>query len=43
MPVRGLIRTRFWFGLKIGAINVKRFIAAVLLSEKEGEKVVQVA
>jgi len=28
MPVRGLVRTKLWFGLKIAAINVKRMIAA---------------
>jgi hypothetical protein len=26
MPVRGLLRSKMWFGFKIGAINVKRFI-----------------
>lgn len=25
MPVRGLIRTRFWFGCKIGALNFQKF------------------
>ena len=28
MPVRGLLRSKMWFGFKIGAINVKRVIAA---------------
>jgi len=27
MPVRGLVRSKMWFGFKIGAINVKRMIA----------------
>jgi hypothetical protein len=27
MPVRGLARSKMWFGFKIGAINVKRVIA----------------
>jgi hypothetical protein len=31
MPVRGLLRTKMWFGFKIGAINIKRVIAATLL------------
>jgi len=30
MPVRGLLRSKMWFGFKIGAINAKRFIAAGL-------------
>ena len=30
MPVRGLLRSKLWFGFKIGAINVKRVIAAAL-------------
>ena len=30
MPVRGLLRSKMWFGFKIGAINVKRVIAAAL-------------
>jgi hypothetical protein len=30
MPVRGLVRSKMWFGFKIGAINVKRVIAAIL-------------
>ena len=30
MPVRGLLRSKMWFGFKIGAINVKRVIAATL-------------
>jgi len=29
MPVRGLLRSKLWFGFKIGAINVKRVIAAI--------------
>ena len=28
MPVRGLVRSKMWFGFKIGAINAKRVIAA---------------
>ena len=32
MPVRGLIRTKMWFGCKIAAINIKRVIAATLNS-----------
>jgi hypothetical protein len=31
MPVRGLLRSKLWFGFKIGAINVKRVIAANLI------------
>jgi hypothetical protein len=34
MPVRGLVRSKMWFGFKIGAINAKRFIAYVFESEK---------
>jgi hypothetical protein len=30
MPVRGLVRSKMWLGFKIGAINVKRVIAATL-------------
>jgi hypothetical protein len=30
MPVRGLVRSKLWFGLKIGAINIKRVIVASL-------------
>ena len=30
MPVRGLVRSKMWMGFKIGAINVKRVIAATL-------------
>jgi hypothetical protein len=26
MPVRGLLRSKMWFGFKIGAINIKRYI-----------------
>lgn len=32
MPVRGLVRSRMWFGFKVGAINAKRFIASALTS-----------
>ena len=32
MPVRGLLRSKLWIGLKIGAINVKRVVAAALNS-----------
>ena len=28
IPVRGLVRSKMWFGFKIGAINVKRVIVA---------------
>ena len=31
MPVRGLVRSKMWFGFKIGAINAKRFIAFSLI------------
>jgi len=34
IPVRGLLRTKVWIGFKIGAINVKRVIAATLESRK---------
>ena len=30
MPVRGLLRLKMWMGFKIGAINIKRVIAATL-------------
>jgi hypothetical protein len=30
MPVRGLLRSKMWMGFKIGAINIKRVIAAAL-------------
>ena len=30
MPVRGFLRSKMWFTLKIGAINVKRVLAKVL-------------
>ena len=30
MPVRGLLRSKMWFGFKIGAINIKRVIVAAL-------------
>ncbi|NLB90574.1 MAG: transposase [Clostridiales bacterium] len=35
IPVRGLVRTKIWFGFKIGAINAKRVLkgAAVLLQK----------
>jgi len=36
MPVRGLLRSKLWFGFKIGAINVKRVIAAALFSNLLG-------
>ena len=32
MPVRGYVRSKMWFGFKIGAMNVKRVIAAALCS-----------
>jgi len=31
MPVYGLLRSKLWFGFKIGAINVKRVLAAVII------------
>lgn len=33
MPVRGLVRSKMWFGFKIGAINIKRLIAAIINSQ----------
>ena len=30
MPVRGLVRSKMWFGFKIGAINVKRLIKFII-------------
>jgi hypothetical protein len=30
MPVRGLLHSKMWFGFKIGAMNIKRVIAAAL-------------
>jgi hypothetical protein len=36
IPVRGLLRSKLWFGFKIGAINVKRVIAAALNSALSG-------
>jgi hypothetical protein len=33
MPVRGLMRSKMWFGFKIGAINIKRVIVAVQNSQ----------
>ena len=35
MPVRGLVRSKMWFGFKIGAINVKRVIVATLFQHKK--------
>jgi hypothetical protein len=32
MPVRGLVRSKMWFGFKIGAINIKRAIAYIAKS-----------
>jgi hypothetical protein len=32
MPVRGLVRSKMWFGFKIGAINIKRVIAATVFA-----------
>ena len=29
MPVRGLVRSKIWFGFKIGAINVTRLLAGI--------------
>lgn len=26
MPVRGLVRTKIWFGFKIGAVNIKSLL-----------------
>lgn len=31
MPVRGLVRSKMWFSLKVGAINVKRVLKRVLI------------
>lgn len=36
MPVRGLVRSKMWFGFKIGAINIKRVIKAALSSLQIG-------
>jgi len=36
MPVRGLLRSKLWFGFKIGAINIKRVIAAALYAARSG-------
>jgi hypothetical protein len=35
IPVRGLVRSKIWFGFKIGAINAKRVLkgAAALLQK----------
>ena len=35
IPVRGLVRTKIWFGFKIGAINAKRVLkgAAALVQK----------
>jgi hypothetical protein len=30
MPIRGLVRSKMWIGFKIGAMNIKRVIAAVV-------------
>lgn len=35
LPVRGEVRSKFWFGLKIAAINCKRFIKSRLNTAKE--------
>jgi len=35
LPVRGEVRSKFWFGLKISAINCKRFIKSKLNAAKE--------
>jgi hypothetical protein len=36
MPVRGLLRSKLWFGFKIGAINIKRVIAVALTTPCSG-------
>ena len=36
MPVRGFVRSKMWFGFKIGAINVKRLIAYTFSSSYVG-------
>jgi len=33
LPVRGLVRSKVWLGLKIGAINIKRVVKALCLRE----------
>jgi hypothetical protein len=33
LPVRGLVRSKVWLGLKIGAINIKRVVKAILSTE----------
>lgn len=35
LPVRGEVRSKFWFGLKIAAINCKRFIKSRFNTAKE--------
>jgi hypothetical protein len=35
MPVRGLVRSKIWFGFKIGAINVKRVIKSMQCASKK--------
>lgn len=35
LPVRGLVRSKFWFGLKIAAINIKRLVKSRLKAAKE--------
>lgn len=34
MPIRGLVRSKIWFGFKVGAINVKRVIKGIKDSNK---------
>lgn len=40
MPVRGLVRSKIWFSLKIGAINVKRVLKMV--AEKAAIQLIKV-
>jgi len=35
LPVRGKVRTKFWLGFKIAAINCKRYIKSMIQAEKE--------
>jgi hypothetical protein len=35
MPVRGLVRSKMWFGFKIGAINIKRYVAYASTTTKQ--------
>jgi hypothetical protein len=37
LPVRGLLRTKLWFGLAIGAINIKRIIKWVAITPNSSD------